>query len=316
MAIPRIAAYDMPRPSDLPQNRVDWRIKPQRSALLIHDLQRYFLDFFDTGAAPVPELLTHVKALRERCKRQGIPVIYTAQPAAQTLEERGLLTDFWGPGITGLTEQQAIVDAVAPEEDDHVLTKWRYSAFQRTELRELLRREGRDQLIICGVYAHIGCMLTACDAFMEDVQAFLVGDAVADFSLEQHRMALDYVAQRCGVAVSCAKVLEALPDESPGDAPHEDTVTLATLPPETGLLESLRREVAALLGQAPETLGNEDDLLDLGLDSIRLMSLVEQWRARGMEVEFVDLAERPTLTAWTRRLAGSGNTPVGAASHG
>ena len=293
MAIPKISSYSMPAATELPQNRVEWQAEPQRAALLIHDLQRYFLEFFDTQAAPVPELLANISSLRAQCKALGIPVIYTAQPAEQTPQQRGLLTDFWGPGLR-LPEQQAIVAGLEPELDDHVLTKWRYSAFQRTELRELLYREGRDQLIICGIYAHIGCMLTACDAFMQDIQPFLVGDAVADFSLQQHQMAMNYASERCAVTISCAKLSEQLGNASTTQNTAEDS-----------LLERLRHEVAELLQQDPQDIEDDDNLLDLGLDSIRIMSLVERWRGAGMTVEFVQLAEQPTLAAWAKGLAGT-----------
>jgi bifunctional isochorismate lyase/aryl carrier protein len=94
------------------------------------------------------------------------------------------------------------VDALAPGPDDVVLTKWRYSAFVRTDLADRLLPAGRDQLIITGVYAHIGCQATAVEAFSRDVQPFLVADAVADFSAEHHRAAVTYAAQRCAVATT------------------------------------------------------------------------------------------------------------------
>lgn len=63
--------------------------------------------------------------------------------------------------------------------------------------------------------------------------------------------------------------------------------------------EALRIEVADLVGGP---VADEENLLDAGLDSIRLMTLVERLRADGHEVSFVDLAEQPTLAAWTTLL--------------
>ncbi|MFD2405602.1 phosphopantetheine-binding protein [Azorhizophilus paspali] len=42
----------------------------------------------------------------------------------------------------------------------------------------------------------------------------------------------------------------------------------------------------------------EDNLLDFGLDSIRLMSLLEGWKRAGAQVSFVQVAEQPTLAHW------------------
>jgi bifunctional isochorismate lyase/aryl carrier protein len=67
--------------------------------------------------------------------------------------------------------------------------------------------------------------------------------------------------------------------------------------PMTG--DALRAEVRALLD---EPVGDHDNLLDAGLDSIRLMTVVEWLRAAGHAASFEDLAEEATLAAWVARL--------------
>ncbi|MFF5454920.1 isochorismatase family protein [Streptomyces sp. NPDC012950] len=157
-------------------------------------------------AEPLTALLANLNRLREEAARLGVPVVYTAQPGGQTPEQRGLQQDFWGPGVPDDPRAVAIADAVAPEPGDIRLTKWKYSAFVRTDLLELLREQGRDQLVITGVYAHIGVLMTACDAWMSDVQAFVVADAVADFSEREHKMALEWAAGRCAVVTTTEQV--------------------------------------------------------------------------------------------------------------
>ena len=209
MAIPSIAAYPLPSREAVTPDRVDWQLDPARCALLIHDMQNYFIDAYEPGVEPISVATENIVRLRAACHQLGIPVVYTMQPGNQHPDRRGILADFWGEGMMA-ERDVAVVDALALTARDIAVTKWRYSAFQRTDLRELLAHSGRDQLIVTGVYAHMGCLLSVADAFMNDIQPFLVCDATADFTRAEHEMALDYAAKRCGRVDTTAGVLEAI----------------------------------------------------------------------------------------------------------
>ncbi len=64
-------------------------------------------------------------------------------------------------------------------------------------------------------------------------------------------------------------------------------------------VQQIRDDVADVLGEDPAEIPGDENLADYGLDSVRLMSLVERWRREhGTAVSFVDLAERPAIEAW------------------
>lgn len=70
-------------------------------------------------------------------------------------------------------------------------------------------------------------------------------------------------------------------------------------------LEGIRAAVAQLLDVDPYQIGDEDNLLAVGVDSIKLMTLASVWQTLGVDVPFVDLAEEPTLNRWSRLTAQS-----------
>lgn len=209
MSLPQIAPYPPPAADRLPENRAPWKPDPARAAVLVHDMQRYFLRPFAPGAEPLATAVRNIARITEAYRAAGAPVVYTAKPGGMSPEERGLEIDFWGSGMRDVPDHTAIDDAVRPREGDEVLVKRRYSAFSGTDLAERLAARGRDQLLVTGVYAHIGCLLTAADAFMRDVRPFLIADAMADFTAEDHHFAVRYAARRCGAALSAADALAA-----------------------------------------------------------------------------------------------------------
>jgi isochorismate hydrolase len=204
MGIPPIKPYPLPGAGELPDNVAGWKAEPDRAVLLVHDMQRYFVrPFPDQVRGP---LVRTIATLLGRCRDREVPVVYTAQPGGMTDEKRGLLKDFWGPGMRVDPADREVVEPLGPRSADLVLTKWRYSAFFASDLLAGLRALGRDQLVVCGVYAHVGVLMTAVDAFSNDIETFLVADAIADFSAEYHRLALDYAARCCAVVCAAEEV--------------------------------------------------------------------------------------------------------------
>ncbi|WP_315860776.1 isochorismatase family protein [Amycolatopsis sp. EV170708-02-1] len=258
---------------------MSWRADPARSVLLILDMQRYFTDAFTSAASLLTEVTDNIDALRRQAHESGIPVVYTAHPGDQRPAERGLLADFWGPGLRDSPEDTAIISALAPRPEDIVLPKHRYSAFHHTELANLLDEAGRDQIIVTGLHAHLGCLMTVQDAFSRDIQAFLAGDAVADFSSGHHVMAVEYVAARCGAVVTTAELAKDLTGGPAG-------------------LDAFRARIAEIAAVPVAELRDDTRIDDLGLDSIRVMTLVDRWNDEGIEITFADLAEAPTLADW------------------
>lgn len=63
-------------------------------------------------------------------------------------------------------------------------------------------------------------------------------------------------------------------------------------------LEKMRADIAEMIGEEPETIGVDDNLMDLGLDSMRLMNLILLWQEAGVDLEFGEFAEHFTLGAW------------------
>lgn len=173
-------------------------------------MQNYFLRPFAQSKEPASALTENSIKLKKKCESYGVPIAYTAQPGDMTQEERGLLKDFWGPGMKASAEDRQIIEPLSPSQGDWLLTKWRYSAFVKTDLLKKLHEAGRDQIIICGVYAHVGILTTALEAFSSDIQSFIVSDATADFSHEDHSMALDYAAKRCSMVVTTEQILTSL----------------------------------------------------------------------------------------------------------
>ncbi|PZT72589.1 MULTISPECIES: phosphopantetheine-binding protein [unclassified Streptomyces] len=70
----------------------------------------------------------------------------------------------------------------------------------------------------------------------------------------------------------------------------------------TEVSAALRQAVETLIGTEHGTIEPDANLIHVGLGSLEMMRLVNQWRRNGLPVSFRELAAEPTLEAWQRHL--------------
>ena len=166
--------------------RIAWP-NPAKSALLVIDLQEYFLPMLSP-------IIGNILSLIESCRAKGIKIIYTRHGHKDSDKDGGMLLEWWGEVITHGTAKWNLIKAINPHENEPVIDKNRYSAFMGTSLDETLKYRNIKNLIITGVMTNCCCETTARDAFMRDYRVFFVSDATATVSDDLHLASLRNLA--------------------------------------------------------------------------------------------------------------------------
>ena len=160
---------------------------PDKTALLVVDMQRYFKELSEP-------ILKNVLSLIETCRKKGVRTIFTRHGHPDPVKDGGMLSQWWGELIICGTNEWELMDELNPAETEPIIDKNRYSAFFNTGLDEQLRGVGVGDLIISGVMTNCCCETTARDAFVRDYRVFFVSDATATVDEELHLASLKNLA--------------------------------------------------------------------------------------------------------------------------
>ena len=199
------------------RNAIPLMLHPHTSALMLIDMQEYFLHPQSPYACFLATQMPGLRdALEERtravvvpamqrllaCFRtHHVPVLYTTV-ASERADGRDLAHRFQQGNAASLAKIQAvscpprsdawaqIVAPLAPHPDELVLNKTTYSAFASTGLDRTLRHMGIETLVIGGVVTTVCVEATARDAADFGYQVILVEDGCAGYSPESHEATL------------------------------------------------------------------------------------------------------------------------------
>jgi isochorismate hydrolase len=188
--------------------------KPAHSALLVLDMQSYFLDVSSHAYIPsAGAILDGVLQLIEAYNAHRMPIFFSQH--INTADNAGMMSVWWKDLITSENPLHGII----PEIDLSVGTliqKNQYDAFYRTSLDEMLHARGVTQVVICGVMTHLCCETTARSAFMNGFEVFFPVDGTATYNLAYHRGSLINLAHGFASLVFINDLFEAMQGKHAG----------------------------------------------------------------------------------------------------
>jgi isochorismate hydrolase len=179
----------------------------QDSVLLVIDMQKFFLDKNSHAFVPMaPAIIPRVRRLIQFYRRQKRPVIFTRE-AVKKNEDPGMMKRWWRDVIREGTPQSRIIAQLKPLEQELVIRKTQYSAFYKTGLDKILKRDKIKRVVVTGVMTHLCCETTARDAFMRGYEVFFVADGNATDNQDLHLSTLKTLADGFAIPVATREIL-------------------------------------------------------------------------------------------------------------
>ncbi len=172
-------------------NQHKMQISKTNSALLIIDMQKFFLDpnsptFTCGGIAIIP----NIKKLINVFRKIKLPVIYTKHVHHPELLDAGIMGWWWDGMCVEGTPESEIHHELEPTPQEKVILKHRYSGFYNTDLETVLRCLKIEDLVITGIMTNMCCESTARDAYFRDYKTFFLADATGTINEEMHLASL------------------------------------------------------------------------------------------------------------------------------
>jgi nicotinamidase-related amidase len=165
-----------------------------RDVLLVIDLLTDFgHEDGDALLASLRERLPGLRAALEAARRDDVPVVYANDHGGRFDGDRDRLlrAATSGPGADALA-------GLLPREDDPLVLKPRYSAFELSPLELLLSELQAERLVMVGTSTEMCVAQTAIDARERGFKVTVLTDACARIDAEMERIALTYLEHVAG----------------------------------------------------------------------------------------------------------------------
>ncbi|MFO7890075.1 MAG: isochorismatase family protein [bacterium] len=190
------------------QRNIKSRFNPEKSALLILDMQNIFLNQKSHAFIPsAPAIVENISTLQAGYRSKQLPVIFTRH--SNTEANAGMMKIWWKTLINPRLKESEIINSLDTA-DSNIIEKSQYDAFHQTELHIFLLDNNIEQLVITGVMTHLCCECTIRSAFVRGYTVFFPVDGTATYNLDFHTSSCINLSHGFAVCTLCEKLVRKL----------------------------------------------------------------------------------------------------------
>ena len=194
------------------------QLDPRTTALIVVDMQNDFCSaqghYGRSGAnvADFAAVIAPVGRMIDLARRHGATIVFTRLlygPGGAMEDRHAIRPRRWssrGARLVPGTWGGEVVEALKPRADDVVVDKAGYSAFEGTNLEQVLRERGIRTVLMTGVVSYACVLATAFSAFDKNFDVVMVADAVASWGGRLQGEASDIVDLLLGQAIPASEV--------------------------------------------------------------------------------------------------------------
>lgn len=191
-----------------PKRKKNFNFYPKKSALLVIDMQEFFLNKKSHSYIPAATtIIPNINLIIESYRKKVFPIIFTLH-AYEANEDPGVMGRWWGDMLRVNNPLSKIHVSIDMKQRDIVIRKNRYSAFIGTDLDKILKNKKIDTLVITGIMTHLCCESTARDAFMKDFDVYFVVDATATETESLHISSLRILTDGFAIPVKTDEIVK------------------------------------------------------------------------------------------------------------
>ena len=161
-----------------------WDPVLSRSALLVTDMQNYFLDPGSHAFVPSARaILSKIQLLLTFFRERKRPVIFTRH--VNTIADAASMAEWWSDLIDPVSPASRIIEGLNREHDT-VIAKTQYNAFYQTPLDRILKEKEIKYLVVSGVMTNLCCETSLREAFVRGYLPIMPVDATATYTRDLH----------------------------------------------------------------------------------------------------------------------------------
>lgn len=192
------------------KKRPKLKLRSKNSALLVIDPINHFTDPKGRAYLPASDtILPNIDSIITLYNQLSLPIILT-QHFHTTIDPNNMIQRFYSDYIKEGEFDSLLSKKLKLSGKEIIINKDTYDAFWNTELENILRQKGVEQVLISGCLTHLCCETTARSAFVRGFEVYFGADLTFSKTEELHLASLIAIADGFGKVLSLEEIKKCL----------------------------------------------------------------------------------------------------------